>query len=88
MARLIQDVVPPATVNKLPDSDVLVGALYIRGVTIEQIFAKYFEYEQHQTEDDRILTVADAQLVSVEPLKKCEHGRVHYCSRKDCELNW
>lgn len=45
MAKLIHDVVPPATLKKLPDNDTLIAALFIRGVTIEKIFGRYFEYE-------------------------------------------
>ena len=82
MAKLISDVVPPATYKRLPSSDMLIAALYLRGVTIEDIFAKYYEYEAHAgANDDELLgsseegqhglTVGDAQLAGgITPTEK------------------
>jgi hypothetical protein len=64
MARLIQDVLPPNTSQQLPSSDKLIATLYVRGITIEQIFGKYYEYDAHATEHDRLLTVGDIELTT------------------------
>lgn len=48
MAKRIQDVVPPATMN----TEQMIATLYIRGVTIQQIFGKYYEYDEHEAARD------------------------------------
>lgn len=52
MVKTIQDVVPPATVKHLPRNEVLIATLYIRGVTIEDIFARYYQYDAHRAARD------------------------------------
>lgn len=77
MARLIQDVVPRRVLSEIPTEE-LVATLYIRGVSIEDIFGKYYEYEEHTSaRDDELfgndeegqhgaqLTVGDAQLAGL-----------------------
>lgn len=82
MAKLIHDVVPPTTVKVLPDNEVLIAALYIRGVTVEEIFQRFYEYEAHaDARSDEYfgndeegqhgakpLTVGDAELAGVAKL--------------------
>ena len=77
MPKLIQDVVPPATLKKLPSNEVLIAALYIRGVTVEEIFGRFYEYESHASADDddeegqhgrAPLTVGDVQLAGLAEL--------------------
>ena len=48
MAKRIQDVVPPTTMT----TEQMIAALYIRGVTIQQIFGKYYEYDEHEAARD------------------------------------
>lgn len=70
MPTLIQDIIPAKTVKRLPSNDVLIAVLYIRGATIQQIFGKFFEFDEHASAvDDGIfqvhrqpMTVGDAEL--------------------------
>lgn len=71
MAKLIQDV---SHANTKLTNEELIATLYIRGVTIGDIFSRYFEYDAHETaRNDELfgndeegqhgrLTVGDAQL--------------------------
>lgn len=79
----IQDVTP------LPDSATLIATLYIRGVTIEDIFGRYYELEaQADARADEIfgndeegqhgrkpLTVGDAQLAGLATLPSKPQAR-------------
>jgi hypothetical protein len=67
MAILIQDVVPPKVVKRLPKNEVLIATLYIRGVSIEDIFGKYYEFDEHASHAPR-LTVGDVELAGLAKL--------------------
>lgn len=82
MARRIEDVVPQYRNLKNISTEVMIATLYIRGVTIEDIFGKYYTFEEMGgAVDDEIfgndeegqhgrprLTVGDAQLAGLASL--------------------
>jgi len=82
MAKLIQDVIPRYHSLATTPSAGLIATLYIRGVTIKEIFGQYYEYESHRDAvDDELfgndedgqhgappLTVADAELAGLASL--------------------
>lgn len=92
---LIQDVVPPPSPkfgsieSRVPTTEEMIEWLYIRGVSIEDIFGRYYAFDANNSEAP-VLTVGDAQLVYgyEKPPQLCKHGRMHYCSVKECKLNW
>ena len=82
MSKLIEDVRQPKPFTMTNGR--MIATLYKRGVTIEQIFGQYYAMGEGVG-----LTVGDALLAQGEsPPKKCKHGRVHYCSDKECWLHW
>lgn len=77
MAQLIQDVIPQYRNLATVETETLIATLYIRGVSIEDIFGRYYEYEAHaDARDDELfgndeegqhgrLTVGDAELAGL-----------------------
>lgn len=81
MARRIEDVVPQHRNLATVSDEVLIATLFIRGVSIKDIFARYYEYQaMSDAVDDEIhgndeegqhgqqLTVGDAELAGVASL--------------------
>lgn len=60
MVKRIEDVVPQHRNLASVDSSVLIATLYIRGVTIRDIFGRYYEFDEQSSQ--ATLTVEDAEL--------------------------
>jgi len=76
---MIQDFITPKDRPTAFSDLSLIAELYIRGITIEDVFARYFEFDVHAIQlDDELkaqLTVSDV-LKYAKPKEKVKEGKV------------
>ena len=88
MAKRIEDVVPQHRNLATVSNETLIATLFIRGVSIKDIFGRYYEYQElNDAVDDEIhgndeegqhgaqLTVGDAELAGVARLPETPQER-------------